>query len=261
MRHTAAVYGRSLAAHVKSTMEYPADFWIMASSGALWQVLQFAFISVLFANITTVAGWGYHEMLILAGFLGLSGGSSALFWDGIWSTPSMIVKGELDYRIVRPAPVMVQVASSHIGMQSFGEVTLSSAMLVLGWTGAGLGLDMLPLALLLLACACVIQCALLTAMCAIGFWVKGHFPAFAWIAVDLQRDVMRFPLGIYPPLVRLAATFMLPFAFASFVPVQILMGRLPAWWMTGTIAVTVVMVGIAVAVFRAGLRSYDSAGH
>ncbi|GAB3659684.1 ABC transporter permease [Glycomyces tarimensis] len=261
MRHTAAVYGRSLAAHIRSTMEYPADFWIMAGSGSLWQLLQFAFISVLFANITTVAGWGYHEMLILAGFLGLSGTSTALLWDGIWSTPSMIVDGDLDYRIVRPAPVMVQVASAHIGMQSFGEVTLSSMMLVIGWAGAGLGLELVPLALLLLACACVIQCALLTTMCALGFWVKGRFPVFAFIAVDLQNDVMRFPLAIYPTLVRFAATFVLPFAFASFVPVQILTGRLPAVWLAGPVVAAVAMVAIALAVFRAGLRSYDSAGH
>jgi ABC-2 type transport system permease protein len=261
LRHAAAVYGRAITAHVRSTLEYPADFWIMASAGGLWQVLQFAFITVLFGNISSIAGWGYHEMLILAGFLGLSGAATALFWDGIWSTPRMVVTGDLDYRITRPAPVMIQVGSSNIGMQAFGEITLSAAMLVYGWIGAGLGFGMVPLALFLLVCAFIIQCALLTATCAINFWLKGHMPVFAWIQNDLQRQMMTYPLGVYPTIVQRALTWALPFAFASFIPVQVLIGRLDLWWFVGTPAAAVVMVVIAVLAYRAGLRNYDSAGH
>ncbi|GAB3231643.1 ABC transporter permease [Glycomyces halotolerans] len=261
MRHAAAVYRKSLVAHLRSTMEYPADFWIMASAGALWQVLAFAFITVLFANVPSVAGWGYHEMLVLTGFLNLSGASTALFWDGIWSTPTMIVKGDMDYRITRPAPVIIQVASAHIGMQAFGELTMGAAMLIYGWIGAGLNPMLIPLALLLLAVAVVFQCSFLTVMCAIGFWVKGHFPSFAWVAGDLQFEVMRFPLGIYPAAVRVLVTFVLPFAFASFIPVQILIGERSAWWLAGPVAAAAAMVAIMLAVFHAGLRNYDSSGH
>ena len=261
MLHSAAVYGRAIFAHVRSALEYPADFWVMASAGGLWQVLQFAFITVLFGSVTSVGGWGYHEMLILAGFLSLSTAGTAVFWDGIWSTPTQVLKGELDYRIVRPTPVVLQVAATHIGMQAFGELTLGVAMVTFGWIGAGIALHLLPLALLMLLCAFVIQCALFTVMSSVNFWLKAHFPVFTWITNDVQREVMRFPLGIYPALVRIVATFALPFAFASFIPVQILTGRLPVWWAIGTLGAAVATVVIAGIVFRAGLRSYDSAGH
>jgi ABC-2 type transport system permease protein len=261
LRHTAAVYGRAITAHIRSTLEYPADFWVMTSAGGLWQLLQFAFITVLFGNISAIAGWGYHEMLILAGFLGVSGGATAIFWDGIWNTPKMVLSGDLDYRITRPAPVLVQVGSSHLGMQSFGEVTLSVAMLAYGWVGAGLGFAEIPLALFLLVCAFVFQCGTLTATCAINFWLKGYQPVFAWIQQDLQGQTMRFPLDVYPKVVHRALTWVLPFAFASFIPVQVLIGRLDLWWFLGTPAVAVITVAIAVLAYRAGLRNYDSAGH
>jgi ABC-2 type transport system permease protein len=79
--------------------------------------------------------------------------------------------------------------------------------------------------------------------------------------IDLQENVMRFPLGIYPAAVRVAATFVVPVAFASFIPVQILTGRICAWWMLGPPIAAAAAVGFAAWVFRAGLRAYDSAGH
>ncbi|MFC3494836.1 ABC transporter permease [Glycomyces rhizosphaerae] len=260
MRHTAAVYGRSMLAHVRSALEYPADFWILITTGALSQVLQFTFITVLFANTPAVAGWSYHEMLILAGFLSLSTAAAGLFWDGIWSLGSMVLDGGLDYLIVRPSPVISQVASRHLDLHSIGGVTLGMAMVVYGWVGAGIGLAQIPVGLALLACASVIQCALLTALCAVNFWIKGHMPVFAWVAQDLQNDTMRFPLTMYPTAVRQIATWALPFGFATFIPVQILTGRDSPWWLIGTIAAVVVTLVIAVLVSRVGLRSYDSAG-
>lgn len=261
MRHTADVYGRSMFAHVRSALEYPTEFWIMVAAGGLWQALQFTFITVLFGNIAAVAGWSYHEVLILVGFLSLSTAGAGLLWDGIWGLGSMVINGGMDYLIVRPAPVIVQIASRHLDLHAIGGATLGAAMVVYGWIGAGLGIAQIPVGLMLLVCAVVIQCALLTALCAINFWIKGHMPVFAWVAQDLQNDTMRLPLSMYPALVRQVATWAVPFAFASFVPVQILTGRVSAWWMIGTLAAVVANILIAAIVCRAGLRSYDSAGN
>lgn len=260
MRHTAAVYRHEMIAHVRSALEYPTEFWIMVAVGALSQALQFAFITVLFGNITAVAGWSYHEALILVGFLSLSTALAGLFWDGIWGLGSMVLNGGMDYLITRPAPVILQVASHHLDLHSIGGATLGIAMAAYGWVGAGLGPAQIPVGLILLACAVVIQSALQTTLCAINFWIKGHMPVFAWVAQDLQNDTMRFPLTMYPTLVRQIATWALPFAFISFVPVQILTGRASPWWAIGILAAVVVNVVVAGLVCRAGLRSYDSAG-
>src|SRR5690606_14035897 len=114
------------------------------------------------------------------GFLTLTGGTTAMLCDGVWSIGSMVIKGEIDYRITRPAPVIVQVASTHVGMQAFGEVTLGAAMFVYGWIGAGLSPALIPVALLLLACGLVIGMALMPAMCAVNFWVKGTASLFGF---------------------------------------------------------------------------------
>jgi len=260
-RHVFAIYWRTWFAQIRSIVEYPADLWVMASAGAMWNVLQFAFLAVLFANVPDVAGWGFHEMLLLSGLLSVAGGCNALFWDGIWSTGSMVIKGDIDYRITRPAPVVIQVGSAHIGMQSIGEVIFGSAMFWYGWIGAGLGLAAIPIGVLALAFAGVIQSALVTALCAVNFWVKGQMPIFAFMMIDLQGNAMKLPLGIFPAAVRVVTMFVVPVAFVNFVPVSVLTGHMNPWWLLGTPLAALAAVLLGVGVYRLGLRSYDSAGH
>ncbi|WP_030161434.1 ABC transporter permease [Glycomyces sp. NRRL B-16210] len=261
IRHAGGVYRRSIGAYLRSIAEYPADFWVMAVSGTFWQIMLFAFLSILFANVNAIVGWGYHEMLVLAGFLAVAWSSTQLFWDGIWDVGKMIVEGDMDYRLTRPAPVLVQVASKHVGMQVFGEMTLGLVMLVFGWTGAGIGLAMIPVALLLLVCAAVIQASLLTAANAANFWMKGRMPVLAFALAELQNEAMRFPLTVFPAAVRLVLTFGLPLAFASFIPVQILTGRLDWWWLLAPPLAAAATAAIAAWIFRQGVKAYDSAGH
>ena len=261
MRHVGGVYGRALVAQIRAITEYPADFWVMASAGVMWNVLQFAFLTVLFATVPDVAGWRYHEMLMLSGFLTVAAGSTALLCDGVWSTGQMVLKGEIDYRMTRPAPVVVQVATAHIGMQGFGEVVFGLVMVVYGWIGAGLGVAAIPVGILGLACAIVIECALITVFCAVNFWIKGPMSNFAFVVLDLQHNAMTMPLGLFPAGVRIAAMFVVPVAFVNFVPVAVLTDHLSGWWLIGTPLTAIAAVLAAVGVYRLGLRSYDSAGH
>ena len=258
MRHAAAVYRRFLGAHCRSMLEYPADFWVMASTGTIWQVIQFGFLAILFANVNAIGGWGYHEMLVLAGFIAVATAMNAIFWDGMWGLGKQVINGGMDYMVTGPAPVAFQLGAGHVGMQAFGEITLGLAMLVYGWVGAGLSIAMIPVAAGLLVFAVVIENALLTAA---NFWIEGHSPVAAFMMVDMRGEVMRFPLTMFPIVVRLLLTFGLPFAFASFILVRILTEQVSAWWLIGPPVAAAVAVALAAWGFRAGLRACESAGH
>ncbi|HEX2143958.1 MAG TPA: ABC-2 family transporter protein [Glycomyces sp.] len=259
--HAAGVYRRSIGAYLRSIAEYPADFWVMAIAGSFWQIVLFSFLSILFANVTAIAGWDYHEMLVLAGFLAVSWSSTALLWDGIWETGRMIVQGDMDYRLTRPAPVLIQVGSNHVGFQVFGDVAVGLVMITIGWTGAGLGLAAVPIGLYLLLCAAVIQASLLTIANATNFWIKGRTPVIAFMLTELQNEAMRFPLTVFPTAVRITLTFGLPLAFASFVPVQILTGRLDPAWLAAPPIAAAATAALAVWIFKMGVKAYDSSGH
>lgn len=263
LKHGLAVYRRSIGAQLRSIVEYPADFWVMSASGLFSQTIVVAFLAVLFGSVESIAGWTFHEMLVLVAFMRLSGAFVGLGWDGMWSLGLMVLKGDLDYRITRPAPVSLQVGSAHIALNAFGDAAIAAAMLVYGWIGAGIGLDpaVLAAAALLLATAVILQLALVTTFHCLVFWVKGQTSPFAYAATELESGVGEYPLKIYPAAVKTILTFGLPFAFINYIPVQILTGRLGYAWLLAPPAAAAVCLALAVLIFRAGMRSYESAGH
>jgi ABC-2 type transport system permease protein len=261
MRHTASVYARLIAAQFRSITEYPADFWTMVTVALIQQAAQIAFIAVIFAQVTTLDGWGFPQMLLLIGFMVLTDSVTEVGWDGMWKLGRMIVDGGMDYAIVRPAPVMMQIGSSAIGMQSAANMTTGATMIAIGWGGAGIPLSMLPAAALLLLCAVVVQLTVITIMNCANFWLKGPSPVFAWLTAQTQETATRFPLTIYPKAVRTLLTWVVPLAFVNYIPVRILTGDLPAWWLAVPPAVALVCFAAAVLVAKAGLTRYESAGH
>jgi ABC-2 type transport system permease protein len=261
LRHTASSHLRQIGAQIRAVTEYPADFWTMAVTGVLNLAVQVGFIGVLFASIQSLGGWGFHAMLMLTGFMVLADAVTEVGWEGIWSLGNRIVSGDIDYRITRPMPVMMQVGASAIGMQASTKVVVGAAMLGVGWSGAGVSAAMVPAALLLFACAVVVQIAVFTSLCCVAFWMKGPGVPIAFLGSTVQEEATRFPLQIYPKAVRAALTWVVPFAFVNFIPVSILTGELPLWWLAFPPVTAAAAVAVSVLVARAGLRRYESAGH
>ncbi|HEX2143956.1 MAG TPA: ABC-2 family transporter protein [Glycomyces sp.] len=260
-RHMASTYARLIWAQFRAITEYPADFWTMAATGLILQAVQIAFIAVVFANVTSLGGWGFHAMLMLMGFMVIADAVTEVGWDGIWTVGQRIITGDIDYKITRPMPVMMQVGASAIGMQAAANLTTGSIMIAVGWTGAGVSAALIPAALLLLACAVVVQLTVITALCCTAFWMKGPSVTFAFLGAQIQENATRFPLQIYPRFVRGALTWVVPFAFVNFVPVSILTGELPLWWLAFPPLMAAVLLVATTLIARAGIARYESAGH
>lgn len=261
LRHTASTYVRLIWAQFRAITEYPADFWTMAVTGLILQAVQVGFIGVVFSNVTSLGGWGFHAMLMLMGFMVLADAVTEVGWDGIWTIGQRVITGDIDYRITRPAPVMLQVGASAIGMQAAANVTTGSIMIAVGWSGAGVAAAMIPAALLLFACAVVVQLTVITSLCCVAFWMKGPAVSFAFLGAQVQENATRFPLQIYPRAVRGILTWAVPFAFVNFIPVSILTGELPLWWLVFPPLMAAALIAVTTLVARVGLARYESAGH
>jgi ABC-2 type transport system permease protein len=75
-------------------------------------------------------------------------------------------------------------------------------------------------------------------------------------------DLARYPITIYAVGVRLVIGLVIPFAFASYFPVALLLGDRPyAWVGLLTPVVAGWCVAAALLLFRRGLRRYESAGN
>ena len=257
------LYFRLLGAHGRALLEYETDFWIMAVATAFMQVVNIVFLAALFARVPQINGWTFWLVVVMFGMVSLAEGVSSLLSQGVWNLARLIDQGELDYLLVRPYPVVLQVTSSEIATQGLSYTILGGLMVgvALGHIHVDWTLWRVLFGIVLLAGAIAIKMAINLSTNAVSFWLPSATSMFA-VAMNRAGELARFPLSVYPLALKAVLGFVVPFAFISYFPVASLAGTGPSRW-TGLLTplVAVYCVVVALTVFRRGLRRYESAGN
>src|SRR5262245_1488030 len=129
LRRGFTLYRRNLGAVFRSVLEYSADFWILIVAGIITQSLGLVFLTVVMARVPHINGWAFPEGVLIYALPGLSSSIVPVGADGIWQLASMIHNGQLDYKLTRPYPPMLQVMSGWVGFNGVGDTTASALML------------------------------------------------------------------------------------------------------------------------------------
>ncbi|MFF3332251.1 ABC transporter permease [Streptomyces sp. NPDC002888] len=251
---------------IRSTMAYRVSFVLTALGGLVVTGLDFVAILLMFSRIDALGGYSLPEVAFLYGLSATAFGFADLAIGSMDRLGKRVRDGTLDTLLVRPAPVLAQVAADRFALRRVARIT--QGVLVLGYGLAGCDIAWTPLKVLLmpvmLASGAVIFCAV---------FVAGA--AFQFVAQDASEVQNAFTYGgttmlQYPPsvfgkeLVR-GVTFVLPLAFVNWVPAAYVLGRsyplgLPEWAAFAPPLVAGVCCALAGVAWRAGLRSYRSTG-
>ncbi|WP_206776048.1 ABC transporter permease [Streptomyces sp. DSM 110735] len=251
---------------LRSTMAYRASFAMTAFGNFAATSFDFVTIMLMFSRVEKLGGWTLPEVAFLYGLSGLSFGLADLAIGSMDRLGRRVRDGTLDTLLVRPAPVLAQVAADKFALRRLGRVTQGA--LVLGWSLAELDVDWTAPKLILLPLTVVSGFGIFCAVFVAG-------AAFQFVAQDASEVQNAFTYGgttllQYPPtvfgreLVR-GVTFVLPLAFVNWLPACYVLGRpyplrLPAWVAFAPLPVAVGCCALAGLAWRAGLRSYRSTG-
>ncbi|MFY1651181.1 ABC transporter permease [Solwaraspora sp. WMMB762] len=272
LRRGVRLYRRSLGAHLRSTLEYEADFWILVAGSALTQLVGLAFLGAVFSRVPHVNGWTFAEVVLIYSVVVLSDAVGPLLFEGVWRLPWLVNKGELDYKLVRPYPVVLQVLSDDVGINGLGNLVTGGAMF--GWALWRVDVAWTPALIIgglgLFASGMAVKLSISLATNSSAFWLQSPHSIFAY-AVHQIGDLARYPVSVYTFGVRLVLVVGLPFAFVGFFPASAVLGAGggdavragvgPTWlgWLTPLVAAY--CVAVAALIFRSGLRRYESAGN
>lgn len=251
---------------IRSSMTYRASFVITVFGNLLVTGLDFVAILLMFSQVDSLGGWSLPEVAFLYGLSATAFGLADLTFGSMDVLGSRMRDGSFDILLVRPAPVLAQVAADHFAVRRLGRIT--QGVLVLGWGLLAVDVDWTTAKVLLmpvmLISGGVIFCAL---------FVAGA--AFQFLAQDAAEVQNAFTYGgttllQYPPTVFgkdfvRGVTFMLPLAFVNWVPAAYVLERpyplgLPQWASFASPLVAVACCALAGLAWRAGLRSYRSTG-
>jgi ABC-2 type transport system permease protein len=262
LRRQAWLYRRCLGAHLRSTMEYEKDFWVLSVSAVLSQGIGIVFLSAIFTAIPRFDGWGFWDVALIYSLVALTEGVSVLLAQGVWTLAWTVNTGDLDALLMRPYAPVLQVMSSQVGMNGIGNVAVGGGLLVVSLTHVDVAWSpgLVVLGVVLLAGAIVTKIGLNLATNSVAFWLRSPFSMFAF-AMHTFGELTRFPLAIYGVVVRIGLTVALPYAFMSYFPAVAFLQR-GDYWRIGLLTplVAAYTLGMGVWVFQSGLRRYESAG-
>ncbi|WP_308401314.1 ABC transporter permease [Streptomyces sp. AC512_CC834] len=259
-------YGLIATMWIRSTMAYRTSFALTTFGNFAATALDFVAILLMFSRVDALGGWSLGEVAFLYGAAGVSFGLADLAVGSMERLGRRVRDGTLDTLLVRPAPVLAQVAADRFALRRLGR--LAQGVLVLVYALVLLDIDWTAAKLLLMPVMLLggagIFCAVFVAAA-----------AFQFVAQDASEVSNAFTYGgttmlQYPPtvfaldLVR-GVTFVMPLAFVNWLPAGYVLDRpfpldLPEWVAFTSPLVAVACCALAGLAWRAGLRSYRSTG-
>ncbi|MFJ8844480.1 ABC transporter permease [Streptomyces cyaneofuscatus] len=259
-------YGLIVAMWVRSTMAYRASF-VMTTFGNL-AVTAFDFLTIvlMFTHVDALGGYTLPEIALLYGVSATAFGLCDLLLGSMERLGRRVRDGTLDTLLVRPVPVLAQVAADRFALRRIGRILQGLAVLV--YALVTLDIAWTPLKVAMLPVMVISGAAVFGAVFVAG-------AAFQFVAQDASQVQSAFTYGgatllQYPPtifakdLVR-GVTFVVPLAFVSWLPTLYVLDRdypldLPHWVAFLTPVVAVACGALAGLAWRAALRTYRSTG-
>ncbi|MEU8678442.1 ABC transporter permease [Streptomyces sp. NPDC048560] len=259
-------YGLIVAMWLRSTMAYRASFAMTALGNFVVTAFDFVTIMLMFSHVDALGGYTLPEIALLYGMSATAFGLADLLLGSMDRLGRRVRDGTLDTLLVRPVPVLAQVAADRFALRRLGRIT--QGLLVLGYALVSLDIAWTPVKVLMIPLMVLSGAAIFGAVFVAG-------AAFQFVAQDASEVQNAFTYGgttllQYPPtifakdLVR-GVTFVVPLAFVSWLPALYVLDReyplaLPQWAAFLPPVVAAACWALAGLAWRAGLRAYRSTG-
>jgi ABC-2 type transport system permease protein len=251
---------------IRSTMAYRASFAMTTFGNFAATALDFVAIMLMFSQVDELGGYTLPEVAFLYGVASTAFGFADLALGSMDRLGQRVRDGTLDTLLVRPAPVLAQVAADRFALRRLGRIT--QGLLVLGYALVVLDIDWTAVKVLLLPVMLLSGGVIFSAV----FVAGGAFQFVAQDASEVQNSftyggntLLQYPPTVFATELVRGVTYVLPLAFVNWLPALYVLGRpypldLPDWVAFAPPLVAAACCVPAGLAWRAGLRSYRSTG-
>ncbi|MFI7131027.1 ABC transporter permease [Nonomuraea sp. NPDC050153] len=257
---------RYLLLSIKSRAEYRVDFLSQIGIGAAWQVSVIIFATVLIANFPGMGGWSPGDVLLITAIRMTGHALAVAFFIGMREMVSMVQDAKIDVFLLRPLPVYRQALMNHFHVPVLGD--LAVAFLIFGVTFSQVTVEWSPgrivYLVLALGGAMFLEAAVQTFLGGFALRAVSTGQWQEW-AEELMSTFGSYPQHIFPGLARAIFTFLLPIAFAGYLPAAVLTGHadelpLPAWMAVAAPGINLLLFLVARRWWNWRLSRYESVG-
>lgn len=245
---------------ILNELQYRSNFWVRLFQSVLAIGTALIGLATVFSHTDTLAGWQRAELLALVGIYFLMAGLINTFIQ-----PSMeqflddVRKGTLDFTLTKPEEAQLLVSIRRISIWSLLDILMGLAVLAVALVQMEEVITLRQVLgfLVALGAGAVIVYSFWLILATLAFWfikIENILVIF-----DSMYQAGRWPIGIYPPVLRIALTFLVPVAFAVTVPAEAAVGRLTATTLLGALGLAVAIFGVSRWFWRVGIKHYSGA--
>lgn len=188
--------------------------------------------------------------------------------EASWTWDDDIRSGEINAKLLRPAPVFVQYTAIEAGRNAAGAIVMAPAAVLLAVLVPAISLPndagRLTGAVLATVLAAAVSATMTSAIALIGLWTTQSTNIYLlWWGLGSFFSGLVAPLALMPPWLRATAT-VLPFRYTLGLPAEIVTGRLSVPAVIAAFATGLgwlAAFGLAYRVlWRRGIRRFQAVG-
>lgn len=262
MKRYLKLYKRFFQQYVKVLIEYRASFVLGLIGFILVQFTGIIFINLIFNSVPMLDGWGFYEILFIYGMAQIPRGIDHVFTDYLWIfTWKTIVEGEFDRYLLRPLNPLFQVISESVQPDGLGEIIIG--IILTSYSASNLNLiftgGKIITLIVVIFFSTLIYTAVKLAVASIAFWTKSSF-SYLFMTYQIS-SFAKYPMGIYPKLIKFILIGVIPFAFTGYYPASYFLGKESfTMGILQCIVISIIALCIAYKIWTTGIKSYESAG-
>jgi ABC-2 type transport system permease protein len=244
---------------IQVEMEYRTSFIINLLNSLVSIGASLLILYALFDRGQALAGWSFDEVLVVLGVFTVADSVvDMLLRPSLGKVSEYVREGGMDYLLLKPINLQYLVSVRNWTFWGLPNLFLGLGIVLYGMSAAGtLNLANLALFAVMVVAGIAVIYSLWASLAVVAFWSvqagQAHFLLYTAL------DAGRFPVGVYPPWLRLIFTFVAPIAFVTTVPAAAAVGRLDWSLAIGGLVAAPTALIISVVIWRLAVRSYTSA--
>lgn len=261
-----SMYWDFLKLRLKVIIEYPSAFWTEAIAKIMGWGADLIIVYLMISRFNTVLNWSAYEVLLLFAINATTYALAGFFMYGSFAhLANNIRMGILDDMLTKPINPFAFLCFKSFAIGYLGNLIAAGIAIVICFINLHIALTPLNFLYLFLMIAggTLIQC---------GLFMLSSIPVFWLVKADelmglvtSLRDFIKYPISIYDRWIQVLLSFIVPVAFISFFPSQLLLNKTDFLGFSPVIAYLSPLVGLVLfflgyVLFFLGLKSYKSSG-
>lgn len=261
-----SLYKEFIKIRFKTAAEYRSNTILMGISQIIGYLSEFIVLWIMISQFRQMGQWNAYELMLIYA-MNLTGYSLANFF--IYNTSNdladLIRTGELDGVVTKPTNPFLYLCCSHFTTGYWAHLLLTGSLMVFCFIKLQVHFTAVKVLFLLVSIigSALIQGSVQLISVIPAFWfVKStSIRAFQWMSYDF----VKYPISIYHKSIQFILTFVIPYAFVSFYPLQYLLGKNDFCMFHPVVQFLTPVIGITLAFLAyrfwlLGLKHYNSSG-